>query len=126
MTAAADQILLEHLARSREGFASGALLAAEWIVGKRGFWEFTDVMDEILRQIKLNTRTEIAYRTNESQFHRYQPDLPQLDFLRAVAVILVIGNHSSDLPAGRQIFISIKLRPSGIAAVGRALICFSC
>ncbi len=44
----ADQILLEHLARSREGFASGAILAAEWIVGKKGFWEFTEVMDEIL------------------------------------------------------------------------------
>ena len=46
----ADQILLEHLARSREGFASGALLAAEWIVGKKGFWEFTEVMDEILKK----------------------------------------------------------------------------
>jgi len=47
---AADQILLEHSARSREGFASGAILAAEWIVGRKGFYEFTDVMDEILRQ----------------------------------------------------------------------------
>lgn len=46
---AADQITLEHLARSREGFASGAITAAEWIVGKKGFYEFTDVMDEILR-----------------------------------------------------------------------------
>ncbi len=45
---AADQILLEHFARSREGFASGAILAAEWIVGKQGFWEFTEVLDEIL------------------------------------------------------------------------------
>ncbi len=45
---AADQILLEHVARSREGFASGALLAAEWIQGKKGFYEFTDVMDELL------------------------------------------------------------------------------
>ena len=44
----ADQILLEHTARSREGFASGALLAAEWIVGKQGFYEFTDVIDEIV------------------------------------------------------------------------------
>lgn len=44
----ADQILLEHTARSREGFASGAILAAEWIVGKKGFFEFTDVMDEII------------------------------------------------------------------------------
>ena len=47
---AADQILLEHLARSREGFASGAILAAEWISeGRKGFYEFTDVMDEILK-----------------------------------------------------------------------------
>ncbi|HEX9961681.1 MAG TPA: dihydrodipicolinate reductase C-terminal domain-containing protein [Pyrinomonadaceae bacterium] len=46
---AADQILLEHTARSREGFASGAILAAEWIAGKKGFWEFTDVMGEILK-----------------------------------------------------------------------------
>ena len=31
----ADQILLEHTARSREGFALGAIMAAEWIVGDR-------------------------------------------------------------------------------------------
>ncbi len=47
---AADQILLEHTTRSREGFASGAILAAEWIVGRKGFYEFTDVMDEIIRK----------------------------------------------------------------------------
>jgi 4-hydroxy-tetrahydrodipicolinate reductase len=46
---AADQILLEHSARSRDGFALGAILAAEWIVGRKGFYEFTEVMDEILR-----------------------------------------------------------------------------
>lgn len=46
----ADQILLEHFARSREGFASGAILAAHWIVGRKGFYEFTDVMDEILSE----------------------------------------------------------------------------
>lgn len=46
---AADQILLEHTARSRKGFALGAILAAEWIDGRTGFYEFTDVMDEILR-----------------------------------------------------------------------------
>jgi 4-hydroxy-tetrahydrodipicolinate reductase len=44
----ADQILLEHTARSREGFAAGALIAAEWIVGKKGFYEFADVIDEII------------------------------------------------------------------------------
>ncbi|MGI8470103.1 MAG: 4-hydroxy-tetrahydrodipicolinate reductase [Pyrinomonadaceae bacterium] len=48
---AADTIELAHAARSREGFASGAILAAEWIIGKKGFWEFTEVMDEILKKI---------------------------------------------------------------------------
>ena len=43
----ADQILLEHTARSREGFASGAVLAAEWISGRTGFYEFTDVIDDV-------------------------------------------------------------------------------
>lgn len=46
----ADQILLEHTARSREGFALGAVLAAEWIVGRKGFFEFTAIMDEIIRK----------------------------------------------------------------------------
>lgn len=44
----ADQILLEHTARSREGFAFGAIMAAEWIVGKTGFFEFTEVVGEII------------------------------------------------------------------------------
>ena len=43
-----DQILLEHAARSREGFAFGAILAAEWIIDKKGFYEFSEVMDEML------------------------------------------------------------------------------
>ncbi len=46
----ADQIVLEHSARSREGFALGAILAAQWIVGKKGFFEFTDVMDEVVNR----------------------------------------------------------------------------
>jgi 4-hydroxy-tetrahydrodipicolinate reductase len=46
--APADQILLEHRARSREGFAIGAIMAAEWIAGKKGFYEFGDVIDRIL------------------------------------------------------------------------------
>jgi 4-hydroxy-tetrahydrodipicolinate reductase len=44
----ADQVLLKHTARSREGFAIGAILAADWIVDKTGFYEFTDVMNEIV------------------------------------------------------------------------------
>jgi 4-hydroxy-tetrahydrodipicolinate reductase len=41
--------LLEHTARSREGFAAGALLAAEWIADKKGFYEFGEVIEEILQ-----------------------------------------------------------------------------
>jgi 4-hydroxy-tetrahydrodipicolinate reductase len=44
----ADQILIEHTARSREGFAAGALMAAEWIAGKKGFYEFGDIIDEVI------------------------------------------------------------------------------
>ena len=43
----ADQIKLTHTARSRDGFAIGAIHAAEWIAGKTGFYEFGEVMDEI-------------------------------------------------------------------------------
>ncbi|HYG80440.1 MAG TPA: dihydrodipicolinate reductase C-terminal domain-containing protein, partial [Pyrinomonadaceae bacterium] len=45
---AADQVLLTHTARSREGFAAGALAAARWIQGRRGVYEFTQMIDEML------------------------------------------------------------------------------
>ena len=41
---AADTITLKHAARSREGFARGALKAAQWIAGKKGFYEFSDIL----------------------------------------------------------------------------------
>ena len=41
---AADTITLRHTARSREGFARGALQAAQWIAGKKGFYEFSEVV----------------------------------------------------------------------------------
>ena len=47
---AADQITLTHVARSREGFAAGALLAARWIKGRKGVYEFSDIIDEILKK----------------------------------------------------------------------------
>jgi 4-hydroxy-tetrahydrodipicolinate reductase len=40
----ADTITLRHQARSRVGFASGALTAARWIAGKKGFHEFSEVL----------------------------------------------------------------------------------
>jgi len=46
----ADQILLTHTARSRQGFASGALLAAHWIHGRTGVFEFGEVIEEILNR----------------------------------------------------------------------------
>jgi 4-hydroxy-tetrahydrodipicolinate reductase len=45
----ADQITLTHTARSREGFAAGALVAAGWIIGRKGVYEFSEVFDEMLR-----------------------------------------------------------------------------
>ena len=40
----ADTITLRHTARSREGFARGALQAAKWVVGRRGFFEFSEIL----------------------------------------------------------------------------------
>jgi 4-hydroxy-tetrahydrodipicolinate reductase len=45
---AADEVTLIHTARSRDGFAAGALAAARWIAGRRGVYAFADVLDEIL------------------------------------------------------------------------------
>ncbi len=41
---AADTITLRHTARSREGFAHGALRAARWILGRTGVHTFEDVL----------------------------------------------------------------------------------
>ena len=46
----ADTITLEHRARSRSGFAHGALRAARWMIGRRGFYEFSQVWEEIVRE----------------------------------------------------------------------------
>jgi 4-hydroxy-tetrahydrodipicolinate reductase len=46
---AADQITLTHTARSREGFAAGALVAARWIQGRQGVYEFSETFDEIIK-----------------------------------------------------------------------------
>jgi len=40
----ADTITLRHAARSREGFARGALKAAQWIPGKKGVFEFSEIL----------------------------------------------------------------------------------
>jgi 4-hydroxy-tetrahydrodipicolinate reductase len=43
-----DTIELKHTARSREGLAEGALKAAEWVKGKRGFYGIEDMMNGII------------------------------------------------------------------------------
>ncbi len=42
-----DQIELKHTAKSRKGFALGAILAAEWIIGKKGFFGMEDMLSNI-------------------------------------------------------------------------------
>lgn len=38
-----DSIVIEHSAKSRDGFAAGAIRAAEWLIGRRGVYTFDDV-----------------------------------------------------------------------------------
>ena len=42
-----DTITIRHTARSREGFARGALRAARWIVGKNGIFEFREIVNQL-------------------------------------------------------------------------------
>jgi len=42
-----DSIEIKHTAHSRLGFAKGALLAAEWMVGKKGIYGMTDLLNDL-------------------------------------------------------------------------------
>ncbi len=42
-----DSMMLTHDAKSRRGFAEGAVRAAEWLKGKKGFFDFKDVFREL-------------------------------------------------------------------------------
>ncbi len=42
-----DRIYLCHDAKSRRGFAEGAVRAAEWLAGKKGFYDFKDVWKDL-------------------------------------------------------------------------------
>ncbi|MGD0467667.1 MAG: dihydrodipicolinate reductase C-terminal domain-containing protein [Terriglobales bacterium] len=44
---AGDRIYLCHDAKSRQGYAEGAVRAAEWLAGKTGFYEFRNVWREL-------------------------------------------------------------------------------
>ena len=39
-----DEITIRHNAKDRRAFAVGAVVAAEWMVGKKGFFHFSDVL----------------------------------------------------------------------------------
>lgn len=39
-----DKLTIKHIAKGRKGFAVGAVLAAEWLAGKKGFFEMKDLM----------------------------------------------------------------------------------
>lgn len=45
LSSGVDTLSLQHTAHSREGFATGALTAARWLVGKRGVFTMTDLLE---------------------------------------------------------------------------------
>ena len=47
LESAGDRIVLTHDVKSRRTFAEGAVLAAEWILGKKGFYDFKDIFGQI-------------------------------------------------------------------------------
>jgi len=42
-----DILRLEHLSKSRRGFADGAVRAAEWLKGRKGFYDFKDIFRQL-------------------------------------------------------------------------------
>jgi len=42
----ADTLVLRHTARGRQGYAEGALYAARWVVGKKGLFNFAEVLEQ--------------------------------------------------------------------------------
>jgi 4-hydroxy-tetrahydrodipicolinate reductase len=46
----ADTLEIVHTARTRAGFADGALIAAKWIAGRKGFYEFAEIIEERLKR----------------------------------------------------------------------------
>ena len=47
LDSAGDRIVLTHEAKSRRTFAEGAVLAAQWIVGKTGFYDFKEIFSRL-------------------------------------------------------------------------------
>lgn len=46
-TSEEDRIVITHEAFSRQGFATGAVVAAEWLRGRTGLFTMDDVLDEV-------------------------------------------------------------------------------
>lgn len=46
-----DTLTLTHQARNREGFAEGAVMAAEWLFSRKGFFTMDDMMKDVERQL---------------------------------------------------------------------------
>ena len=46
----ADSIELKHTAKDRSGFALGSLLAAEWIIHKKGIFTMDDVFQDLFKE----------------------------------------------------------------------------
>lgn len=44
-----DSISIEHSAKSRAGFALGAVMAAEWLAGRRGYHSIDEMMTELIK-----------------------------------------------------------------------------
>ncbi len=45
-----DEIEIKHSAKNRTGFAQGALMAAKWIIGKKGFYTMDNLMNDLINQ----------------------------------------------------------------------------
>lgn len=44
-----DEIILSHNAKNRKGFAKGAVLSSQWIFNRKGFYEFREVIEDIVQ-----------------------------------------------------------------------------
>lgn len=45
---ATDEIMISHNAKNRKGFAKGAVLASKWVFNRKGFFEFSEVIEDII------------------------------------------------------------------------------
>ena len=58
LTSSGDRIVLTHEATSRRTFAEGAVLAAEWIAGRTGFYDFKDIFAQLVKSFFHHGDTE--------------------------------------------------------------------